>query len=98
MPPHEWHEVKAGWLNVLLPFKAWVGFGIDIRNHDLSRTSRERSSISNGCCMPLATRRPAAATVRQFGRLASSAHQFSTTVIGASTDSVRLRLRYMRNR
>ena len=39
---HEWHEVHAGWLNVLLPLKAWVDFGIDLRNHDPARTWRER--------------------------------------------------------
>lgn len=42
VPSHEWPDVHAGWLNVLLPFKAWVDFGIDLRNHDPSRTWRER--------------------------------------------------------
>lgn len=32
------HEVSAGWLNVLLPLKAWTQFGIDLRNHDPCRT------------------------------------------------------------
>lgn len=40
VPSHEWHEVHAGWLNVLLPFKAWVDFGVDLKNHDASRTWR----------------------------------------------------------
>lgn len=34
----EWHETHAGWLNVLLPLKAWVAHGIDLRNHDPNRT------------------------------------------------------------
>ncbi len=34
----EWAEVHAGWLNVLFPLKAWVAFGIDLRNHDPSRS------------------------------------------------------------
>ena len=40
--PHEWHDVHAGWLNVLLPFKAWVDFGIDLRSHDPLRTWAQR--------------------------------------------------------
>jgi uncharacterized protein YndB with AHSA1/START domain len=40
--PHEWNDVHAGWLNVLLPFKAWVDFGIDLRNHDPLRTWAQR--------------------------------------------------------
>ncbi|HSG80591.1 MAG TPA: SRPBCC domain-containing protein [Acidimicrobiia bacterium] len=31
-------EVTAGWLNVLLPLKAWVDHGIDLRNHDPARS------------------------------------------------------------
>lgn len=31
-------EVTAGWLNVLLPLKAWVDFGVDLRTHDPTRT------------------------------------------------------------
>ncbi|MDX1689551.1 MAG: SRPBCC domain-containing protein [Acidimicrobiia bacterium] len=31
-------EVAAGWLNVLLPLKAWVDHGVDLRNHDPRRT------------------------------------------------------------
>ena len=40
--PREWNDVHAGWLNVLLPFKAWVDFGIDLRNHDPERTWAQR--------------------------------------------------------
>jgi uncharacterized protein YndB with AHSA1/START domain len=36
--PDEWHEVHAGWLNVLFPLKAWLVHGVDLRNHDPSRT------------------------------------------------------------
>lgn len=39
---HEWNDVHAGWLNVLLPFKAWVDFAVDLRNHDPSRTWAQR--------------------------------------------------------
>lgn len=31
-------ETYAGWLNVLLPLKAWLAHGIDLRNHDPQRT------------------------------------------------------------
>lgn len=31
-------EVSAGWLNVLLPLKAAVDHGIDLRSHDPTRT------------------------------------------------------------
>jgi hypothetical protein len=31
-------ETAAGWLNVLLPLKAWLQHGIDLRNHDPERT------------------------------------------------------------
>lgn len=41
VPSDEWQDVFAGWLNVLLPFKAWVDFGVDIRSHDPERTWRE---------------------------------------------------------
>jgi uncharacterized protein YndB with AHSA1/START domain len=34
----EWHEVFAGWLNVLFPLKAWLVSGVDLRNHDSQRT------------------------------------------------------------
>lgn len=33
-----WHEVHAGWLNVLFPLKAVLAHGIDLRNHDPERT------------------------------------------------------------
>lgn len=33
-----WHEVHAGWLNVLFPLKAWLEHGVDLRNHDPERT------------------------------------------------------------
>jgi uncharacterized protein YndB with AHSA1/START domain len=38
VPLSEWQDVFAGWLNVLLPFKAWVDFSVDLRNHDVTRT------------------------------------------------------------
>ena len=38
VPADEWHEVHAGWLNVLLPLKAWLVHGVDLRNHDPART------------------------------------------------------------
>jgi uncharacterized protein YndB with AHSA1/START domain len=31
-------EVTAGWLNVLLPLKAAVDFGVDLHNHDSARS------------------------------------------------------------
>jgi uncharacterized protein YndB with AHSA1/START domain len=34
----DYAEVSAGWLNVLLPLKAWVQHRIDLRNHDPTRT------------------------------------------------------------
>ena len=42
VPEADWQDVNAGWLNVLLPFKAWVDFGVDIRSHDPTRTWRQR--------------------------------------------------------
>lgn len=33
----KWNEVHAGWLNVLFPLKAWLTFGVDLRNHDPDR-------------------------------------------------------------
>jgi uncharacterized protein YndB with AHSA1/START domain len=36
--PEDWHEVHAGWLNVLFPLKAWLTHGVDLRNHDSART------------------------------------------------------------
>ena len=38
--PHDWHEVHAGWLNVLLPLKAWLMAGLDLRNPDPARDWR----------------------------------------------------------
>lgn len=38
VPVHDWDEVHAGWLNVLFPLKAWVDHGVDLRNHDPSRS------------------------------------------------------------
>jgi hypothetical protein len=35
---HEWQEVHAGWLNVLFPLKAFVAYGVDLRNHDPRRS------------------------------------------------------------
>jgi len=34
----EWNEIHAGWLNVLFPLKAWVTWGVDLRNHDPERS------------------------------------------------------------
>lgn len=36
--PGEWNEVHAGWLNVLFPLKAWLVHGVDLRNHDPTRS------------------------------------------------------------
>lgn len=36
--PNEWNEFHAGWLNVLFPLKAWVTYGVDLRNHDANRS------------------------------------------------------------
>jgi uncharacterized protein YndB with AHSA1/START domain len=36
--PQDWHEVHAGWLNVLFPLKAWLAHGTDLRSHDPDRT------------------------------------------------------------
>lgn len=33
-----WNEVHAGWLNVLFPLKAWLVHGVDLRNHDVTRS------------------------------------------------------------
>jgi uncharacterized protein YndB with AHSA1/START domain len=38
VPVHEWNEVHAGWLNVLLPLKAWLAHRVDLRNHDAKRS------------------------------------------------------------
>jgi uncharacterized protein YndB with AHSA1/START domain len=34
----DWHEVHAGWLNVLFPLKAMLAFGVDLRNHSRLRS------------------------------------------------------------
>jgi uncharacterized protein YndB with AHSA1/START domain len=36
--PEDWQETHAGWLNVLFPLKAWLAFGVDLRNHDPTRS------------------------------------------------------------
>ncbi|MEO1064628.1 MAG: SRPBCC domain-containing protein [Actinomycetota bacterium] len=38
MPDEHRVEVTAGWLNVLLPLKAMVDFGVDLHNHDPARS------------------------------------------------------------
>jgi uncharacterized protein YndB with AHSA1/START domain len=38
VPEEEWTEVHAGWLNVLFPLKAWLLYGVDLRNHDPARS------------------------------------------------------------
>ena len=38
VPAQEYEEVHAGWLSVLLALKAAVDFGVDLRNHDETRT------------------------------------------------------------
>lgn len=37
-PSQDREELLAGWLNVLFPMKAAVDHGVDLRNHDRSRT------------------------------------------------------------
>lgn len=34
----DWAEMHAGWLNVLFPLKGYLVHGVDLRNHDPSRT------------------------------------------------------------
>ncbi len=36
--PDDYHDILPGWLNVLLPLKAAADFGVDLRNHDTTRT------------------------------------------------------------
>lgn len=36
--PEEYEETLAGWVSVLLALKATLDFGVDLRNHDPSRT------------------------------------------------------------
>lgn len=38
LPEHERMEVSAGWVSWLMAMKAYVDFGIDLRNHDPKRT------------------------------------------------------------
>jgi uncharacterized protein YndB with AHSA1/START domain len=38
VPDHDWDDVHAGWVSVLLILKASVDFGIDLRNGDPSRS------------------------------------------------------------
>jgi hypothetical protein len=38
VPEREWKDVHAGWVAVLLALKAYVDFGIDLRNGDPSRS------------------------------------------------------------
>ena len=38
VPAAEWHEVHAGWLNILYPLKAWLTHGVALRNRDSTRT------------------------------------------------------------
>lgn len=38
VPRDEWIETHAGWLNVLFPLKAWLLAGVDLRNHDVTRS------------------------------------------------------------
>ncbi len=42
VPDEEYEDMLPGWLNVLLPLKAAADFGVDLRNHDPSRSWRER--------------------------------------------------------
>lgn len=39
--PEHRTEVTAGWLNVLLPMKAALDFGVDLHNHDPQRSWRQ---------------------------------------------------------
>ncbi len=36
--PEDWQENHAGWVSVLLALKAAADFGVDLRNHDPSRS------------------------------------------------------------
>ena len=38
IPSSEYSDTKAGWVSVLLALKCAVDFGIDIRNHNVSKT------------------------------------------------------------
>ena len=41
VPDEEFEEVHAGWVSVLLAFKAAADFDVDLRNHDRRRTWRD---------------------------------------------------------
>lgn len=38
VPSHDWNDVHAGWVAVLLALKGHVDFGIDLRNGDPGKT------------------------------------------------------------
>jgi len=38
VPEHDWADVHAGWVSVLLLMKAYVDYGIDLRNGDPVRS------------------------------------------------------------
>lgn len=38
VPEHDWDDMHAGWVSVLLLLKAYVEFGVDLRNGDPSRS------------------------------------------------------------
>ncbi len=38
VPAANWAEVTAGWVSVLMALKAAIDFGVDLRNHDPSRS------------------------------------------------------------
>jgi uncharacterized protein YndB with AHSA1/START domain len=42
VPDTDFEEVLPGWLNVLFPLKAAADFGVDLRNHDATRTWDQR--------------------------------------------------------
>jgi uncharacterized protein YndB with AHSA1/START domain len=41
VPAEEYLDVLPGWLNVLLPLKAYVDFGVDLHTHDAQRGWRQ---------------------------------------------------------
>jgi uncharacterized protein YndB with AHSA1/START domain len=42
VPPDEWNDVHAGWVSVLMNLKAGLDHGVDLRNHDASRSWAQR--------------------------------------------------------
>ena len=42
VPDDDYLEMLPGWLNVLLPLKGAVDFGVDLRNHDPDRSWEKR--------------------------------------------------------